>query len=191
MKISAHLRHHPARGELSCFLFFLFQWSTFLFFFFSSCAHFRSVKSIANKRFFTYSWYHFLSRYFAMSWEAVPVNCCASFAIFSALSSSLLSLSPRSTINMWARLTSLDADVALVPSSWIFEFGPTVSLATERFGLPLAVSPTVKIPNQNHCLMTLWAGNLHNSSRSMLFVPPPNSPLKKLSFGGSGISHWR
>lgn len=32
---------------------------------------------------------------------------------------------------------------------------------------------------------------LHNSSRSMLFVPPPKSPLKKLSFGGSGISHWR
>lgn len=92
----------------------------------------------------TYSWYHFLSRYFAMSCWAVPLNCCASFDIFSALSSSLFNLSPRSTISMCARLTSFCADVARVPSSWMFAFGPEINFATERFGLPLAVSPTVK-----------------------------------------------
>lgn len=91
----------------------------------------------------TYSWYHFLSRYFDISWCAVPLNCCASFDIRSALSSNLLSLSPRSTISMCARLTSLVAEVARVPSSWILAFGPEINFATERLGLPLAVSPTV------------------------------------------------
>lgn len=92
----------------------------------------------------TYSWYHFLSRYFAISCCAVPLNCCASFAIFSALSSNRFNLSPRSTINMCARLTSLEADVARVPSSWMLAFGPEINFATERFGFPLAVSPTVQ-----------------------------------------------
>lgn len=30
--------------------------------------------------------------------------------------------------------------------------------------------------------------NLHSSSRSKERTPPPNNPLKKPSFGGSGIS---
>lgn len=100
----------------------------------------------------TYSWYHFLSRYFAISCCAVPPNCCASFAILSALSSSRFNLSPRSTINMWARLTSFAADPARVPSSWMFAFGPDINFATDRFGLPLAVSPTVVDGNENNII---------------------------------------
>lgn len=103
----------------------------------------KSFSTSIRKYNFAYSWYHFLSRYFAISWCAVPLNCCASLAIFSALSSKRFNLSPRSIINMWARLTSFEAELARVPSSWMFAFGPGQNLATDLFGLPLALSPTV------------------------------------------------
>lgn len=111
-----------------------------------------TFKSVAYCRSLSYNWYHFLSRYFDMSWWAVPLNCCASFAIFSALSSNLFNLSPRSIISWCARLTSLEADVARVPSSWILALGPEISFATERFGLPLAHSPTVRKINIRYAL---------------------------------------
>lgn len=181
------------------FSFILFTMHTqvcvILIFSFLSVAHtfVRSfIQMVLSLSMFTYSWYHFLSRYFAISWCAAPLNCCASFDILSALSSNLFNLSPRSIINWWARLTSLDADVARLPKSCIWAFGPEINFATERFGLPLT-SPTVdqqrkKLWAFRDCYCSL---DLHNSSRSMLLVPPPKSPTKKLAFGASGISHCR
>lgn len=112
----------------------------------------------------TYSWYHFLSRYFCINWCAVPLNCCASFDIRSALSSKRFNLSPRSNINWWARLTSLLADVALAPSSCMFAFGPAY-LATERFGLPLAVSPTVWEYNRKNIIIQLLRHQVENGRK--------------------------
>lgn len=151
---------------------------------------------------FYYSWYHFLSLYFCIRLWAVPPNSCAWFDIRSARSSNWLSFSPRSIANWCARLISDAAVLARVPKSC--KFGPAVYLATERFGLPLPLSPT------KHFQLTItkkkksieffnfhWIFNFNNfflnqylqsSSRSKFRAPPPNSPLKKLSFGGSGIS---
>lgn len=88
-----------------------------------------------------YSWYHFLSLYLFINKCAELENCCASLAIRSVLSSSWLSLSPRSSINWCALLTSEEADVARVFKSCKFAFGPGMCFAIDLFAFPLD-SPT-------------------------------------------------
>lgn len=106
-----------------------------------------------------------------MSWWAVPLNCCASLDIFSALSSNRFNLSPRSTISMWARLTSFEAEVARVPSSWMFELGPAINFATERLGLPLAFSPTVVDSLMRFNLIQLISNEVWRSGWQTYIIP--------------------
>jgi hypothetical protein len=101
------------------------------------------------------------------SWADVE-KFSASLRIFSALSSSWPSFSPRSTISLCALLISLVVVVTLEPISCKL---PGICFATDLFALPL------DSPN--------------NSSLSRDRTPPPKRPLKKLSLGASGMSNGK
>lgn len=100
-----------------------------------------TFQRLCSRYYNNYSWYHFLSLYLFINKCAELENCCASLAIRSVLSSSWLSLSPRSNISWCALLTSDDAEVARRSKSCKFAFGPGMCLATDLFAFPLD-SPT-------------------------------------------------
>lgn len=111
-----------------------------------------------------YSWYHFLSLYLFINKCAELENCCASLAIRSVLSSSWLSLSPRSSISWCALLTSDEADVARVFKSCKFAFGPGMCLAIDLFAFPLD-SPTGD-RNKNILVLKINYFSVRNSTIS-------------------------
>lgn len=113
------------------------------------------LKTVSSRCYNNYSWYHFLSLYLFINKCAELENCCASLAIRSVLSSSWLNLSPRSSINWCALLTSDEAEVARRSRSCKFAFGPGMCLATDLFAFPLD-SPTKR--ETRYCKMYLFVG---------------------------------
>lgn len=154
-----------------------------------------------------------------MSCLADELKLSASTIILAVLSSSWLSLSPLSTAAIFALAISEVALPVRELSISAWSWAPGMCLATLLAGLPLAsptahrINPfPTKRSQQNkrvqkHIkvqLFQLWMYIMHtyrgrqhknssdvlqSSSLSSCDTPPPKRPLKKLCFGGSGISH--